>query len=180
MLDKASIYDRIWTNSFTPQEQIFLMELAQGETDVDAARKAGYSEASLRRNIDKLMARPEARLEMMAIKEEFGMEAGGVKLSELVREFEVIAKANVADLLDEFGEFRDLSDIDPEKARAIKEVKRSVNPRTGVVTITYTMHDKIAALQNLGRIGGHYAADNGQQQGDVNIQINLPGGITAL
>lgn len=181
MLVKESIYDRQWIGEFSDQEKMFLLEYAKSGDDIDASLRAGRSATSAKTWGRIFLERPEARAELMVIKETSGGEPGTINLDALVNEFEIIAKASIVDFIDPLtGNVMEPTEMDPVKARAIKEIKRTVNPKNGHVTTVITMHDKIQALTNLGRIGGHYAADNGQQQGDVNIQINLPGGLAAL
>lgn len=175
-----TIHDHIWINKFTEKEKRLLLGYAKGLDLVDAARQANYGEGVVSWVGEKLIARPEARAELRELRREMGAKEGEIPAEDLIHEFKIIAQASVTDYLDELGNFKDVIDIDPEKAKAIKEVKRTLNPRTGEITVTLTMHDKISALQNLGRMGGHYAADNGQQGGDVNIQLNLPAGLATL
>lgn len=176
----ASIYERDWQSKFSDKEKEFLLELASTGDMEGSARKAGFSDASVSWIGKKILAKPEAKYELECIKKETGADAGSMTLEELEEEFKIIATASVTDFYDELGNVKDVTELDPEKAKAIKSVKRTVNPRNGAITVELVMHDKISALQNLGRMGGHYAADNGQGVGDVNIQIVVPGGLGAL
>lgn len=182
MIVKAGVYDRVWQGKFSEKEQIFLMEFAQTSDAPESARKAGFSETVVSWWGKKFLEKQEARAELLAIKSELDLEVGSIRVDDLVEEFMIIAQASIVDFYDELtGEPKDVLAMDPVKAKAIKEIKRTVNPKNGHVTTVITMHDKLSALQNLGRIGGHYAADNGQgSSGDVNVQIVLPGGMSNL
>lgn len=172
--------ERKWKNKFSPKEKIMLVEIAKGSSPLQAAVQAGYSEGWASVNVDRKLAQESFQVELQLIKDEIAEVGETVTLKELLDEFRIIGTANITDFYDYKGDVLDVTEIDPQKARAIKEIKRTINPKNGHVTVTLTMHDKVAALQNLGRIGGHYAADNGQTSGDVNIQLNLPGGLTNL
>lgn len=175
-----TIHDREWSPGFSDKEKHFLLRFAQtGEMEL-SAKAAGYSDSSLAWIGDRILSKEGPRIELATIKQELGIGSGTMTQEDIVEEFKIIGQASIADFYDELGNVKDISDIDPTKARAIKEIKRTVNPKNGHVTTILTMHDKISALQNLGRIGGHYAADNGQQQGDINIQIVAPGGLSKL
>lgn len=176
-----TIHDREWSAAkLSEREKLFLLEFAQTQDLVLSARKAGYSESVVGYQGKVILAKPEAKGELLLIREEIGAASPDMTKDEIVEEFKIIATATITDFYDEFGNVRDVTEFDPEKAKAIKEIKRTVHPKTGAVTVTLTMHDKINALQNLGRIGGHYAADNGQLDKDVNIQIVVPGGLGGL
>lgn len=174
------ILGREWPQGLSDKEKVFLMEVARGADMPLAAERAGYSPAVTGSIGRTILKKEVAREELARLRAERSGDAGDIALKEVVEGFRLIANANILDFFDYDGEVMDVGDMDPEKARAIKEIKRTVNPRNGHVTVVITMHDKVAALNNLTKIGGHYAADNGQQGGDVNIQINLPGGISAL
>lgn len=176
----ATIYDRDWKSKFSDNEKKFLMEFATSGDIEESARKAGFAENSISWIGKRILARQDSKYELDCIKKETGLTEGSMSLEQLEEEFKIIATATVTDFYDELGNVKDVTELDPEKAKAIKSVKRTVNPRNGSVTVELVMHDKISALQNLGRMGGHYAADNGQSNGDVNIQIVVPGGLGAL
>lgn len=176
---KALSVKRVWPKSITKQEQDFLFRYAITDDIVLAARQAEYPEGKVGWIGKKIMSRTDCKLELIKLKDELGKPTEILE-EDLVREFKIIAEANIQDYLDEFGEVKPLDEIDPMKAKAIKGYKKTINPKTGVITIDLVLHDKINALSHLGKNIGFYAADNGQQQGDVNIQINLPKGLTAL
>lgn len=177
---EISIHDREWNGKFSEREKKFLVAYASSGDMVEAATDAGYDPGAVSWVGQKIMGRPESKLELNELKKELGKDAGSMDFEELVKEFKIVATASIKDFYDEEGNVIDVTEMDPVKARAIKEIKRTVNPKNGHVTVTVTMHDKISALQNLGRMGGHYAADNGQSNGDVNILLNVPGGMASL
>lgn len=154
-----------------------MMSYARTGDSKVAVQEAGYSASVQAWMGDKLLAREDVRAQLKELEDKVESVKDDVPIQEVIKGFRVIADANILDFYDESGQVVDVMRMDREKAKAIKEIKRTVNPKNGHVTVTVTMHDKVAALQNLGRIGGHYAADNGQTSGDVNIQINLPGGL---
>lgn len=176
----STIHDREWVNITSEKEKNFLLTYARTGDLQESARAADYAETSISWIGDRIMSRAEAREELRLIRDELGYKEGSMSQEELIEEFKTIATATITDFYDDFGDVIDVTQMDPIKARAIKEIKRTVNPKSGAVTVVVTMHDKISALQNLGRIGGHYAADNGDKTGDVNIQIVLPGGLSKI
>ena len=182
MITMISTLEREWTheNELSEKEKIFLLDYAQTNDMERALRKAGYAESVIGFKGKSILARIEARLELQQIKEELEIADNSLTKEEVIEEFRTIATATITDFYDANGEVIDVTEMDPVKAKAIKEIKRTVNPKSGAVTVVVTMHDKIQALQNLGRIGGHYAADNDQGGGDVNIQIVVPGGLGAI
>lgn len=176
-----NIVERTWTHNFSDKEKKFLIAYAQGGSLEDAAIVAGYGNKVISFMGERILKRKEAREELKNIKVDLATaDTATIAIDEVVEGFRAIASAVITDFYDDFGDVVDVTSIDPIKARAIKEIKRTVHPKTGAVTVTLTLHDKVAALQNLGRIGGHYAADNGQSTGDINIMVGLPGGIAGL
>lgn len=175
-----SAKERQWPEkTFTPKEKEFLLEYARTNDETASLDHAGYAETQWAFKGKSILSRKESQQELALIRAELGMAEGStLTQKEIEEEFRVIATATVTDFYDELGEVRDITELDPDKARAIKSVKRSVD-RFGKVTVELVMHDKIQALQNLGKMGGFYALDEGGK-GDVNIQINLPGGLAKL
>lgn len=182
MLVMYSTLEREWTHdeALSEKEKVFLLDYAQTDDMDGALRKAGYAESTIAFKGKSILSRIEARQELELIRAELKGADNSLTKEEVIEEFRTIATATITDFYDANGEVIDVTQMDPVKARAIKEIKRTVNPKSGAVTVVVTMHDKISALQNLGRIGGHYAADNDQGSGDVNIQIVVPGGLGAI
>ena len=170
---------REWPEEINAQEQDFLFRFAVTDDIFQAAREAGYPESRCNWIGKKIMSRPECKIELLKLKEELGKPTE-VMEEDIIREFRIIAEASMLDYIDEFGEVKNMDEIDPLKAKAIKSIKRTVNPKTGAVTTEIVLHDKLAALSHLGKNIGFYAADNGQQNGDINIQLNLPTALVNL
>ena len=175
-----TIFDIEWSEGISDKEKKFILEYAKDSDKDRALIVAGYSDSVQSWMGDKLLSRPEIRQELAMVREHVGPAKDDIPIEEIIAGFRSITDVSMTDFFDFNGEVMDISEMDPVKAKAIKEIKKTVNPRNGHITTVVTLHDKIAALQNLGRIGGHYAADNGQNQGDVNIQVVLPGGLNKL
>lgn len=170
---------RDWPENIREQERVFLMSFAITDDIYQAAREAEYAESRVGWIGKKIMSRPECKIELIKLKEELGKPTE-IMEEDLIKEFKIIAESNIIDYLDEFGEVKSLDEIDPLKAKAIKSLKRTVNPKTGAVTTELVLHDKMTALSHLGKNIGFYAADNGQGKGDTNIQINVLGALANL
>ena len=176
--EKKVLTEWVWSNDLTEKERTFVKEYILSGDTIHSAKKAEY--VMVETMATKLIQKQEILAEIELIREEIVRKKGSLSQEEVVKEFKLIAEANILDFYDEMGNVKDIDEMDKEKARCVKEIVRTVNPKTGAVTVKVTMHDKISALQNLGRIGGYYAADNGQSQGNVNIMLNVPGGVMDL
>lgn len=163
-----------WPDDISDKERTFIGEYVLSGDKQASATAAGYADSVLDHIGDKLLRKSSVRREIAEIRSAIEKKAGDLSDEDVIAHFKAIAEANILDFYDELGNVVDIDEMDKTKAGAVKEIIRSVSPK-GVVTVKVTMHDKIAALQNLSRIRGLYAADNGQTQGDINIQINVPG-----
>lgn len=77
--------------------------------------------------------------------------------NENVEELKIIAYSTIYDFLKtENGRtvLKPLSEIDPEKLKAVKEMKNLVNPDGSYGGFSIEMHDKAEAMTRLGKIYG--------------------------
>lgn len=176
-----NLLERKWKNKdISDQEKVFLIHYALTDDMDEALKEAKFEESVLGWKGPAILGRDTVKAEFAAILAELGKSDRPMTQQEVEAEFRLLATVSITDFYDKKGEVKDVTKLDPLLAKAIKSVKRTVNPRTGAVTVELVLHDKLKALENLGRIGGYYAADNGQQSGDVNIQVVLPGGLANI
>ena len=104
----------------------------------------------------------------------------GVTAEFVLTEFTKLAKVSAQDLYDSDGNIIPPHLLPPEVAAAVSEIKerswiegRGQHARK-ITEITYRLHNKLAALDALGKHTGIYEADNKQKQNNIKTQFILP------
>jgi phage terminase small subunit len=104
----------------------------------------------------------------------------GVTAEFVLQEFTKLAKVSAQDLYDKDGNIIPPHELPPDVAAAISEIKeRSWIEGKGaaakkITEVTYRLHNKLAALDALGKHTGIYEADNKQKASNVKMQFILP------
>lgn len=104
----------------------------------------------------------------------------GVTAEFVLSEFTKLAKVSAQDLYDTEGNILPPHMLPPDVAAAVSEIKeRSYIEGKGahakkITEVTYKLHNKLAALDALGKHTGIYEADNNQKQTTNKVLIMLP------
>lgn len=151
-----------------PRHERYAQGLAAGLTQLAAYEKAGYSpnagSASTLAKNPKIKARVTELLELAA-------DEAIVTAEQVLIELKRIGFSNIAEVVSwtQAGVgIRDSSTIPEDTHRAIAEVSehRTDGESSSSRSFKFKMHDKLKALEMLGRHLGVFAADNKQQQSD--------------
>ena len=94
-----------------------------------------------------------------------------ISMDDLLNEWKKLGFSNIKNYVEDDLTPKNLSNVtDPEVIKSVKKTVIKSDTDTKVVT-EFTLHDKINALVNIGKILGYYEKDN-QQRKDV-IHINV-------
>jgi len=154
-----------------PKYEVFAREVAAGRTRAAAAVAAGYSESDAGSRGAKLAKRPEIAARIAELQEaaaEAVVETVRVTRERVLQELERLAFFDARKLFNEEGEFRRITELDEDTARAVTVVDGKLR-----------LADKNAALQSLARHLGMFrdkveltGADGGAVQTSVDLHVD--------
>ena len=161
----------------TDKQQRFCDEYLIDLNATQAAIRAGYSkntaaviaaENLIKPNIQNYLAEAKKRLS----------DRNENLADQVVEELKKIGFCNIQDYLESGNVIKDLTTIERQIAAAVSSVKKSVtdfgtieNPGTKTV-VEFKLHDKISALEKLGRYSGIFEKDNNQSRPDIFQPLN--------
>lgn len=135
--------------TMTPKQKIFVNEYLQTWNATEAARRAGYSERSIRSIAAENLTKPDIQAEIKRRIEETAMSA-----DEILLRLAEQARGSLGD----FSEITTLDDLaNHPQARLVRKIKSRVSEKNGG-KLTYSfdieLYDAQAALTTLARING--------------------------
>ena len=167
-------------SKLTDKQQRFCEEYLCDLNATQAAIRAGYSEKTAgqigEQNLKKLEIQETISQLQAARSERVGVTADMV-LQELAK----IGFSNIQDYLNGDLSIKDLTSIERQKADAVASIKKTVMEfETGTkTTVEFKLHDKLKALEMVGRHIGFFEKDNEQGKTPppapvVNIYTSAP------
>jgi phage terminase small subunit len=145
-----------------PQREIFATQIAKGVAPIKAYITAGYGESSGQPY--ELVDAPDVATRIGEIRSVMAMRAQ-VSADRVIAELARIGFADITEMVSiERGrlKMKDTKDISPDLRAAISEIQKG---KTG---IRVKLHDKIAALQHIGKHLGLF-----KENVDLNVNISL-------
>lgn len=133
-----------------------------------AAIRAGYSKDTAGAIGSENLQKPQIIERIAELRKDINARNGNLT-QRIIDELSKIGFGNIQDYLDEGNEVKDLTTIDREQAAVVGSIKRSLTDfgdeeHGGTKTVVeFKMHDKISALEKLGRYVGMFEADNKQK-----------------
>lgn len=138
---------------------------------------AGYSEATARQKAYELLQDEEieAYLSQLRAKSEV---KHGISKDRWLSELEAVGFSNIQDFISDGNNIKDFSKLPEQKTKAVSSVKKTVIEFEGgeKQTVEFKLHDKLSALDKIGRHFDYYNADSSTKNQTTNI-INLGGGV---
>ena len=160
--------------AITARQSLFAQEFLVDLNATQAAIRAGYSPNTANEQAVRLMAKPEVKAEVERLQ---AQSANTLQISRerVLLELSKIAFSDIKKLYQTNQRkfvYKSVSDIPDEFWPAISAIK--ITPSEWGDSIHITLHNKIGALEMLGRHLGLFEADNAQKQA---ITINVIGRI---
>lgn len=149
------------TAALTPLQKRFCEEYVVDMNMTHAAIRAGYAPKNAYRSAARILKLPAAESFINSLREGISRRTR-VTADMVVMELARIGFQNVKDYVDDNNNVLDMGSISRSKAAAIASVKRSYS-KEGEVVYEVKLHDKVAALEKLGRHLGIFERDNSQQ-----------------
>lgn len=141
----------------------------------ESAIYAEYSEHTARQIAYNLLQEPEVEeyLEQLRAKSE---QKHSISKDRWLSELEAIGFSNVQDFISSENKIKDFSKLPENKTKAVSSIKKTVTEFEGgeKQTVEFKLHDKLNALDKIGRHFGYFETDNSQKQTNINLLQNDP------
>lgn len=140
----------------------------------DSAIYAGYSEATARFKASELLREPTIKAYIDEQRHIIETEMG-VTRERLIKEIAALCYTNPKNYYLPENRLMDVAQMDDEHAAAVSSVK-TYEDRSGGEVVGHVQelkfHDKLKALEMLGKILGVFEKDNNQKKSEIAIHIN--------
>jgi len=158
----------------TEQVKRFLDEYFVTLNGYKSAVYAGYSENSARQQASQILDRPESveYLEQLRAKSEA---KHSISKDRWLSELEAIGFSNIQDFISNENNIKDFSKLPENKTKAVSSVKKTIIEFEGgeKQTVEFKLHDKLNALDKIGRHFGYFEKDNSQKPQSQQPIINI-------
>ncbi|MHC4158038.1 MAG: terminase small subunit [Planctomycetota bacterium] len=144
------------------QEQIFVDEYLVSLDPEEAALKAKYAATTARTKayqwVSNSKQNPKPYIaQAIKIKMASRSKKTGIKAEQVIQELAKIAFSNIKDFIGSGNEVKDITTLSPDLAAVVESISTT---KTGT---KITLHNKLKALEDLGKHLGIYEKDNRQQ-----------------
>lgn len=162
--------------ALTEQKKRFADRYFETLKGSESAIYAGYSEATARQIAHNLLQEPEVEAYLSELREEYAKKSNITK-ERWVAELAELGFSNIQDFIDIGNSIKDISSIERVRASAVASIKKTVTEgEFGVKEVTeFKLHDKLGALDKIGRHFDFFNADSSSKNTTTNI-INLGSG----
>lgn len=139
---------------------------------------AGYSELSARSKASQLLDEEDVSEYLTKLKEKAEVKHS-ISQDRWLAELEAVGFSNIQDFISDGNNIKDISKLPEIKAKSVLSVKKTVLEFEGgeKVTTEFKLHDKLNALDKIGRHFGYFDKDNAQNKPENTTIINLGTGV---
>lgn len=143
-----------------------------------SAEFAGFSPDTARQQAWQLLQRDDVQEYLLQLKIDSENQTGITRIKWL-NELKEVGFSNIQDFIESGNSIKDISSIDRDKAASVSSVKKTViESEFGTKEIVeFKLHNKLDALDKIGRHLGYFEKDNDQSKPKVTNVINLGSGI---
>ena len=141
-----------------------------------SAEYAGFSPDTARQQAWQLLQRDDVQAYLLEIKADAEVKSG-ISKQRWLNELEELGFSNIQDFIEDGNTIVDISGIDRKKAAAVLSIKKTViEGEFGTKeTVEFKLHDKLNALDKIGRHFDYYNADSSSKP-QITTVINLGSG----
>lgn len=135
---------------------------------------AGYSELSAKSKASQLLVEDDIELYLSELRSKSEAKHNLSK-DRWLSELEAIGFSNIQDFISDSNNVKDISKLPEAKAKAVSSVKKTVLEFEGGEkhTVEFKLHDKLNALDKIGRHFGYFEKDNSQKPQSQAPIINI-------
>ncbi len=160
----------------SPKQETFSRQYVIDLNGTQAAIRAGYSKRTAKEQATRLLTNVHVRQFIKELRKTLS-EKTDITAERVLRELEKIGFNNLQDYIEKGNTVKDLKSIKREYAASVESIKiteRTIGTgkdKIKEVTTAFKLHDKVSALEKLGRHLGIFEADNKQQTNKVTIKV---------
>lgn len=161
----------------TEQVKKFLNRYFETLKGKESAIYAGFSEKTAAVQACQMLSIKENEDYIQSLRDEASIKHGITK-DRWLAELSELGFCNIQDFIDSGNTIKDISEIDRSKASAVSSIKKTViEGDFGIKEVVeFKLHDKLSALEKIGRHFDYYNGDSSSKNQTTNI-INLGGGV---
>lgn len=150
-------------NQISKKQDRFCQEYMIDFNGTQAAIRAGYSKKTANEQAAQLLAKLSIKTRVKELQDELAKKTS-LTAQMVIDELRKVGFANIKDYLDDSNDVKSLLSIDEQKAAAVSSIKITEQQygETTTRSTSFKLHDKISALEKLGRHLGIFEADNAQ------------------
>lgn len=138
----------------------------------ESAIYAGFSVDTARQQGWQLLQREDVQEYLSKLKAE-ASEKTGVSKERWLKELAELGFSNIQDFIETNNTIKDISSIDRSKASSVSSIKKTVTEGDFGIkeVVEFKLHDKLNALDKLGRHLGFFEKDNEQSKLNISMPI---------
>jgi len=150
-----------------PKYEAFCQEYMKDLNGSQAAIRAGYSEKTANVTASKMLIIPNIQERIKELQQE-RQQRTQITADMVIAELAKVAFHNVQDFVNGGNSILELKHLESEKVASVSAVKTTIKADGDIVS-EIKFHDKIAALEKLGRHLGVFEKDN-KQKSDITVK----------
>lgn len=145
----------------TDKQEKFCQEFLVDMNATQAAKRAGYSDATAYSIGNENLNKPEIQNRLNDIRKDL-QEKTKITQEMVLNELAKIGFSNIKDYMDGHLTMKNLNEVDDDKASAIGSIKKTVSNYEGGETVytEFKLHDKIKSLELIAKHLGFFEKDN--------------------
>jgi phage terminase small subunit len=157
----------------TDKEERFCLEYLIDLNATQAAKRAGYSEKTANEIGSQNLAKLSIQNRISELKQA-RVKRTEITADKVLKELAKIGFANISDYLIDGMSMKEMSSIARKKSAAIASIKKTVTTWDGgdKEIVEFKLHDKLRALENIGKHIGFFEIDN-KQKGLLAEQVTI-------
>lgn len=163
-------------DGLNPKQKRFCEEYLIDLNGTQAAIRAGYSKKTSGQISEENLKKPEIK-EYVKILMDQRAESTKITAEMVIKELGKVGFANIQDYIKKGFTIEDIQSLQKDHAAAVESVKvKETGGDYPSTEVSFKLHDKISALEKLGRHLGIFEKDNQQQNIKLKQKVILPGG----
>lgn len=160
--------------ALSEQQKTFAIEYIKCQNGTEAALKAGYAKKSAYNSAYQLKQNPLIQ-RFIELNNQKRMERLNISADRVLNEFAKIGFFNIEEIYDEDGNILPIHEMPIHASAGISKIRERLivlnDDDTKVIEREYHFHNKLSALENLGKHLGIYEKDNEQNRANVNLYL---------
>ena len=157
----------------TAKNEQFCREFMIDMNATQAAIRCGYSPKTANVQASRLLTKPHIKDRIQELKLELQKETG-ISAIKVITELAKIGFSNIQGYIAGGNLISDISEVTEDQGAAVASIKTTIvgSGKTKRQEVSIKLHDKVSALEKLGRHLGIFESDNSQRKPIINVAID--------